>query len=408
MMALDSAIGGSRRTIAVVTGSRADYGLNRPVLRAVANAPDLKLRLMVCGTHLSPGYGLTVRRIEQDGFPIADRIEMLGASDTPEGIGESIARGVLGFARAFALGRPDLLLLLGDRYEMLAAATAALPFALPIAHIHGGELTEGVIDDAIRHSLTKMSHLHFVSTERYRERVIQMGEQPARVIVTGAPGLDTIEMTQPTGLEKLARRLDMSFDPRPLLVTFHPVTLEYAEVATQTTELLTALAKVERPILFTYPNADTSGSIVVAAVDGFVAGHPNARLVKDLGAADYFGMLAVAAAMVGNSSSGLIEAPSFHLPVVNIGSRQRGRIRARNVIDCEAESDAIVAAIERATSPSFRASLVGLDNPYGDGRAAGRIVAALRSMVLDGDLIKKRFFDLPNLDEPLRQSRACR
>lgn len=384
------------RTLAVVTGSRAEYGLYRPILQAIENAPALTLRLIVCGMHLSERYGMTVRRIEQDGFPVAERIETLSDADTPQAIGNAIGDGVRGVADAFARSRPDLLLLLGDRYDMLAAASAALAFALPIAHVHGGELTEGLIDDAIRHSLTKMSHLHFVATERYRERVIQMGEQPDRVFVSGAPGLDTVRMTNPTSKAELERLVGLSFDPAPLLVTFHPVTLEYAEVGTQIDALLAALAQVRRPIVFTYPNADTSGLKVISAIEAFVAAHSNARVIKDLGPADYFGMMAVSAAMVGNSSSGIIEAPSFALPVVNIGNRQRGRLRAANVIDCTTATPAIGDAIARATAPEFRTKLMGMTNPYGDGHAAERIVDVLRTIPLDGDLVKKRFFDMPN------------
>ena len=385
----------TNRTLAVVTGSRAEYSLYRPILHAIQSAPGLTLRLMVCGMHLSDRYGMTVRRIEQDGFPVAERIETLSDADTPEAIGQAIGRGVAGFANAFGRSRPDMLLLLGDRYDMLAAASAALAFALPIAHVHGGELTEALIDDAIRHSLTKMSHLHFVAAERYRERVIQLGEQPDRVIVSGAPGLDTVLTTRPTPRAELERRIGLSFDQAPLLVTFHPVTLEYSEVGTQIDALLAALAEVRRPIVFTYPNADTAGMQVIAAIETFVAAHANARVVKDLGAADYFGMMAASAAMVGNSSSGIIEAPSFALPVVNIGNRQRGRLRAANVIDCETETRAIAEAIARATAPDFRAKLQGMVNPYGDGHAAERIVRVLQTISLDGDLVKKRFFDLP-------------
>lgn len=398
--------GDARRTVAVVTGSRADYGLYLPILRAITSAPDLELRLMVCGAHLSPRFGDTVQRIVADGFEVADRIGMVGEDDTPGAIAAATARGVEGFARAFARVRPDIVVLLGDRYEMIAAALAAIPFALPIAHIHGGELTEGAMDEAIRHSLTKMSHLHFVSTERYRQRVVQMGEQPDRVIVSGAPGLDTIRTTRPTPRAELERRLGLSFDPAPLLVTFHPVTLEFAETGAQVEALLAALSASERPILFTYPNADTAARAVITAIEAFVAARAGARVVKDLGTADYFGMMTRSAAMVGNSSSGIIEAPSFKLPVVNIGNRQRGRLRAANVIDCDPAAAAIGAAIRRATSPGFRASLDGLVNPYGDGRAAARIVAALRAARLDASLIEKRFFDLPRIDELLAIGRG--
>jgi UDP-hydrolysing UDP-N-acetyl-D-glucosamine 2-epimerase len=387
-----------QRSISIVTGSRAEYGLLRPVIAAVEAAPDLALRLMVCGTHLDPRFGLTVRHIEADGFPITERIATLAPSDQPAGIAESIASGVRGFAEAFARQRSDILVLLGDRYEMLAAATAALPFALPIAHIHGGELSEGVIDDAIRHALTKLSHLHFVATERYRERVIQLGEQPARVIVSGAPGIDAIRATKPTPRAVLEQLLGLEFEPSPLLVTFHPPTLDYAGTERQVKALLGALAEADRSVVFTYPGADTAARTIIDAIEAYAAAHANARVVKDLGQANYYGMMAISAAMIGNSSSGILEAPSFALPVVNIGDRQRGRLRAANVIDCVPERDAIAVAVARAVTPAFRAGLLGLRNPYGDGGAAERIVAGLRSVVLDGELIEKRFYDLPLSD----------
>jgi len=392
-----------RRTIAVVTASRAEYGLCRPILHAIREAPDFELRLMVCGMHLSQRYGYTVRRIEQDGFRIHDRIETLIASeDSPEAIGKSMGAGISAFARAFGEARPDILMLLGDRYDMLAAGLAALPFTMPIAHIHGGELTEGAIDDAIRHSLTKMSHMHFVSTERHRDRVVQMGEQPKRVIVCGAPGLDAIRTTKPTPREDLERRIGLRLEPAPLLVTFHPTTLETADVLQQCRALSAALAGVRRTIVATYPNADTMAHTVIDEIEGFAAAHANARIVKDLGTADYFGMMALSAAMVGNSSSGIIEAPSFRLPVVNIGNRQRGRLRAANVIDCECEPTAIAAAIARAMSVEFRQGLAGLKNPYGDGHAAERVVAGLRSVAFDRELVEKRFFDLPDVHRLLQ------
>ncbi len=388
---------GAVRSIAIVTGSRAEYGHYKSILTAIMRTSDLALRLIVCGMHLEPAFGRTADAIEADGFPISDRIETWTGADSPEAIAGSISRGVAGFAKAFANLRPDVLLLLGDRYDMLAAAVAALPFTLPIAHVHGGELTEGLIDEAIRHSLTKMSHLHFVANSIYRDRVVQMGEHPDRVFVSGGPGIDLIYTTSPTPPAALERQLGLGFNPAPLLVTFHPVTLEYRETAAQMEALTSALASVDRPIVFTYPNADTEASTVVKAIEAFRASHDNTGVVKDLRTADYFGMMAVSVAMVGNSSSGIIEAPSFGLPVVNIGSRQRGRLRAANVIDCEPQSDAILTAIKRAVSPDFRVSLKGLVNPYGDGHAAERIVGVLRKVPLDGDLVKKSFYDLPHV-----------
>jgi UDP-N-acetylglucosamine 2-epimerase (non-hydrolysing) len=406
MMPSDGSERDAVRTIAVVSGSRAEYGLFKSTLTAITQSPDLALRLIVCGMHLEAAFGRTVDAIAADGFPIADRIETWTGADSPQAIAASISRGVAGFAETFARARPDILLLLGDRYDMMAAALAALPFALPVAHIHGGELTEGLIDEAIRHSLTKMSHLHFVTNKVYCERVIQMGEQPNRVFVTGSPAIDAICTTPPTPCAELERRIGIKFATAPLLVTFHPVTLEYAAAATQARALMAALGAIERPILFTYPNADTAASTIIAAIDDFVAHHANATVVKSLGTADYFGMMVISAAVVGNSSSGIVEAPSFRLPAVNIGDRQRGRLRAANVIDCEPESGAIVAAIERAVSADFRASLKGLINPYGNGHAAERIVRVLREIPLDAKLIEKRFYDLPGLADIVNRART--
>jgi UDP-N-acetylglucosamine 2-epimerase len=387
-MPADGRRGGAVRSVAVVTGSRAECGVLKSILTAITQCSNLALRLVVCGMHLEAAFGRTVDAIEADGFPISDRVETWTGADSPQAIAASISRGVAGFAEAFAKARPDVLLLVGDRYDMIAAATAALPFALPIAHLHGGELTEGAIDEAIRHSLTKMSHLHFVANEVYRNRVIQMGEQPDRVFVTGSPAIDLIRTTRPTPRAELEQRMGMKLDAAPLLA------------------LMAALATIERPILFTYPNADTAASAIIAAIDDFVGRCPSARVLKSLGAADYFGMMAISAVMVGNSSSGIVEAPSFGLPVVNIGNRQRGRLRAANVIDCEPESDAIVPAINRAVSPSFRKKLRDLVNPYGDGHAAEHIVGVLRQVPLDANLIEKRFYDVLGLKHILKRARA--
>ena len=382
------------RTIGVVTSSRADYGIYRPLLQAIAAEPQLRLQLFVTGMHLAPAHGLTVAAIEADGFPIAERIEGLLADDSAAGIAASMGLTTLGFARAFGRSRPDLLLVLGDRFEMHAAALAALPFNLPLAHIHGGELTAGAIDDALRHSLTKLSHLHFVATEAYAARVRQLGEEPWRVTVSGAPGLDALAGFVPLAAAELEARIGLPLDPAPLLVTFHPVTLEPDQAGQQLTELLAALDQSGLPVLFTAPNADAGGRFLAGLLADYVAPRPQTRLVTSLGTAGYFSVMSSAAAMVGNSSSGLIEAPSFALPVVNIGDRQEGRVRAANVLDVGYGRREIAAAITRATTPAFRQALVGLPNPYGDGRAAERIVEDLKTVAIDVRLLKKRFCDL--------------
>lgn len=382
------------RKIAVVTVGRSDYGLYVPILRAIQDTPDLKLDLIVSGMHLCPEYGLTVKTIEADGFQVAARVEMLLASDTPEGIAKSMGLGLIGFAQIYATFRPDLLLVLGDRFEMYAATVAALPFRIPVAHVHGGEVTQGAIDDAFRHSMTKLSHLHFASTEESAARIRQMGEEPWRVATVGAPALDNLRTTKLLESWELEARYGISLNRPPLLVTFHPVTLEYEDTNSQIGEMLKALDEIGLPVLFTMPNADTNRSVIVRRVEEFVATHSNARLLGNVGTQGYFSLMARAAAMVGNSSSGIIEAPSFGLPVINIGTRQQGRVRAANVLDVGYESAAIVRAIRHATTPEFRIRLRGMPNPYGDGYGAERIVRVLRDVPLDSRLIFKEFQDM--------------
>jgi len=382
------------RTVGVVTVGRSDYGIYLPVLRKVEVDPELKLHLIVAGMHLSPEFGLTVGAIEADGFHVDEKVEMLLSSDQPEGIAKSMGLGTIGFAQVFARFRPDILLVLGDRFEMHAAAVAALPFKIPVAHIHGGELTEGAMDDALRHSITKLSHLHFVSTEEYARRVRQMGEEPWRVLVSGSPALDNLCLVSLIQREELAARFGLSLNAPPLLVTFHPVTLEFEQAGWQISQLLDALRTVDLPLVFTMPNADTNGRMVAQMIEEFVESHPSAWLVPNFGRDGYFSMMASAAAMVGNSSSGIVEAPSFALPVVNIGRRQQGRMRAKNVIDVGYEREEILSGIRKALSSEFRASLCGLVNPYGNGRAAEVIVQHLKEAVLDDRLLLKHFVDL--------------
>jgi UDP-hydrolysing UDP-N-acetyl-D-glucosamine 2-epimerase len=381
------------RTIAVVTVSRSDYGHLRSVLEEIRAADDLRLVLFAAGTHLAAEFGLTVREIEADGWPVADRIDLLDRDDSPEGVAASMGRGLDGFARVYARHRPDLVVVLGDRFEMLAAAAAALPFGLPIAHVHGGELSEGAIDNQIRHAITKLAHLHFVSAEPHAARVRQMGEEAWRVHTTGAPGLDRIRRLEPLSREALAAALGLPLDGPWLAVTYHPVTLEYQDTAAHVDELLAALETTRGALVFTYPNADTAGRLIAARLEAFAARTPRARLAPSLGDRVYLSLLRHADAMVGNSSSGLIEAPSFGLPAVNIGSRQRGRLRGANVIDVGYDRDDIVKGIETALSPGFREALAGLPNPYGDGTAAPRIVRVLRQVALDARLIQKGFVD---------------
>lgn len=383
------------RTIGVVTTSRADFGIYRPILRAVTAEPSLRLALYVSGMHLSARFGNTVDEIEAEGFSIASRIGVLSGLDTPRAVTDAMGRGVEGFGRLFESTPPDLLVVLGDRFEMHAAALAALPFRIPVAHIHGGELSEGAIDDALRHSMTKLSHVHFVATEEYGRRVVQMGEEPWRVTISGAPSLDNLRSLTPLSPEELLRDRGVRVTPETLLVTFHPATLEHEAAGDQADELLAALNLCARPVLFTFPNADPGGLAIRVRIEAFVASEPRAQAVENLGTRGYFGAMAACAAMVGNSSSALIEAPSFGLPAVNVGTRQQGRVRGANVIDTGTGRAEIAEAIARAVSPDFRASLRGAPSPYGDSFATPRIVSRLKEVPLGEELLVKRFNDDP-------------
>ena len=385
------------RSIGVVTTSRADYSAYRPILRACAADPELSLKLFVSGAHLSPEFGSTVQQIEADGFEITERIEMLLSSDTPEAIAKSIGLGLIGFGQAFSRYRPDILVVLGDRYEMLAAALAALPFKIPVAHLSGGELTQGAIDDALRHGITKLSHLHFTATEDYARRVIQLGEEPSRVFVSGEPALDDVLKASHLGAEELRRRYGFDFDQPFLLATFHPVTLEYEQTEWQIDELLAALDLAGFPVIFTSPNADTAGRMVAARIRQWVQSHPDRGvLVENLGPEAYHSVLRRASAVVGNSSSGIIEAPSFRIPTVNIGIRQTGRIRAASVIDTGYERAEIMEGIRKASSDEFRKSLESVVNPHASRTSAvSTIMSVLKNVKLDDALLQKRFYDLP-------------
>ncbi len=381
------------RSIGVVTAGRSDYGILLPILQRIRTDSEFKLHLIAGGMHLSPEFGLTAREIEEDGFTISERVEMLLSSDTPEGVSKSMGLGLIGFAQAYGRFQPDLLLAVGDRFEMAAAVMAALPFKIPVAHVHGGEISQGAMDDALRHAMTKLSHLHFVSTPEYGRRVMQMGEEPWRVIVSGAPSLDNLRSIRLLSKDQLQERFGLPLKQLPLLVTFHPVTMEYERTEWQIGELLQALGSVDLPILFTRSNADTHGRIINQRIEAFTQSHPNTHLIDSLGTTGYFSLMTIAAAMVGNSSSGLVEAPSFGLPVVNIGTRQQGRLRAKNVIDVGYTRQEIIGGIKKAIAPEFRTGLKGLANPYGDGTAAERIVKRLKEIPLDNRLIMKRFAD---------------
>jgi UDP-N-acetylglucosamine 2-epimerase (non-hydrolysing)/GDP/UDP-N,N'-diacetylbacillosamine 2-epimerase (hydrolysing) len=355
------------------------------------------MALIVSGMHLAPEFGSTVMEIEADGFPIAAKVDMYVSSDRPGSIARAMGSGGIGFAGAYEHLTPDILIVLGDRFEMHAAAVAAVPFLIPIAHIAGGAITNGAIDDSFRHSITKLSSLHFVENALYARRVIQMGEEPWRVHVTGALGLDNLGEFKPLSVDDLNGRFGLALDPEnpPLLVTFHPVTREYGNTHQYVTELLAALETCGMPLVFTYPNADTGGRLIIEMIETFVRDHPQARAVPHLGTRAYFTLMAHARAMVGNSSSGIIEAASFRLPVVNIGTRQKGRLAPSNVFHVGYSRNEILGGIQQTTRLEFRELLRSLFNPYGDGRAAERMVEVLRTIDLrDVRLIQKEYYDL--------------
>lgn len=383
------------RKICVVTGTRAEFGLLRPLMREIQDAPGLALQVVVTGMHLSPEYGLTYREVEEAGFRADRKVEMLLGANTATAVTKSVGLGTIGFADAYDDLKPDLIMVLGDRFELLSAVTAALIAGIPVAHIHGGETTEGAFDEAIRHSITKMSHLHFVGAPDYGRRVIQLGEQPARVFVVGGLGIDVIRQTTLLEREALEQSLGFPLGKKNLLITFHPVTLEGGSSIAQMNALLEALDELEDThLIFTMPNADTGGRELAAVVEAYVRTRPHARLYSSLGYLRYLSCMQFVDGVVGNSSSGLAETPSMRIGTVNIGDRQKGRLSADSVIHCEPERGSIRAALQRLYSPAFRAALAHTINPYGDGGASKRIVEVLRSYPLD-NILKKSFHDIP-------------
>ncbi|MEK6747242.1 MAG: UDP-N-acetylglucosamine 2-epimerase [Pseudomonadota bacterium] len=383
------------RKIAVITGTRAEYGLLYHLMRELQNQPDVEFQLIVTGAHLSHKHGYTVQQIESDGFTISAKVDMQLAGDAPVDIAHFMGICTSEMAKVFDRLKPDIAVILGDRYEMLAAASAAMVMCVPIAHIHGGESTEGLIDEAIRHSITKMAQIHFVSTNIYRNRVIQLGENPKTVHLVGALGVDAIKKTPLLSRAELEKLLDFKFAKKNLLITFHPVTLENADGSKQMEELLSALSSLnDTGLIFTMPNADAGGQKIKDLIQDFVAQNKNARAYDSLGQQRYLSCVAEVDAVVGNSSSGLIEVPSFKKPTINIGNRQNGRIKAASVIDCEPERDSILVALDKAYSKEFRTSLSNIENSYGSGDSCKKIVDTLISVDLY-NILTKHFFDIP-------------
>ena len=381
--------------ICVTTGTRAEYGLLNPLMDKIKGDADFTLQLLVTGAHLSPEFGLTYKQIEADGYPIDAKVEMLLSSDTPEGITKSMGLGMVGYADALKQLQPDLLIILGDRYEMLAVASTALIFRIPIAHIHGGEITEGAYDDAIRHSITKMSALHFTSTEVYRKRVIQLGEQPERVFNVGAIGLDNFKSLTLLTKDQLEKELNIRFKKYNYLVGFHPETLSKQSVKEQFEELLKAIDKQNDSFfIFTKANADTNGRIINQMMERYVQENPDrAVLFTSLGSLRYLSIMRQATAVVGNSSSGILEAPSIPTATINIGDRQKGRIQANSILNCEAKLQEIEGCIDKVKSKEFRHIVVKSINPYGNGNTSQQIMNVLKSLNLR-DLSLKSFYDI--------------
>jgi GDP/UDP-N,N'-diacetylbacillosamine 2-epimerase (hydrolysing) len=345
--------------------------------------------------HLSPEFGLTYKQIERDGFKIDKKIEMLLSSDSSVGISKSMGLAMIGFADAYAELKPDIIIVLGDRFEIFSSVAAAMIARIPVAHCHGGEATEGSIDEPIRHSITKMSHIHFTATEEYRNRVIQLGEQPNRVFNVGALGIENINKLKLLDKEAFEESIDFKLGKRNLMVTFHPVTLEFATAETQFGNLLLALDELEDThIIFTRPNADTEGRIVIEMIDAYVAKNPSkSKVYTSLGQLRYLSALQYMDGVVGNSSSGLVEVPSFQIGTINIGDRQRGRIKAESVIDCEPDFLSVKKALEKLYSEDFRNKLKTVSNPYGTNNSSEKMIPILKAVDLDG-LLKKEFYDI--------------
>ncbi|MFT7004462.1 MAG: GDP/UDP-N,N'-diacetylbacillosamine 2-epimerase (hydrolyzing) [Sulfurimonas sp.] len=382
------------KKICVVTGTRAEYGLLYWLMKEIEFDPQLELQVIATGMHLSPEFGLTYKDIEKD-FVINKKIEMLLSSDTHIGISKSIGLAQISFAESFEELKPDIIILLGDRYEIFSAASAALIANIPIAHLHGGETTEGAFDESLRHSITKMSHLHFTAAQEYKNRVIQLGEDPSRVFNIGGMGIENIKRLKLLSKKEFEKSIDFKLNEKNILVTFHPVTLENSSAKDQLQELLDAIDELENTnIIFTKANSDTDGRIINEMIDTYVSNNSFKSVVfTSLGQLRYLSALQYVDAIVGNSSSGLLEAPSFKIATVNIGDRQKGRLEASSVIDCESLKVSISQAIKKIYSTEYKKSLRNTKNPYGDGCASAKIIQEIKKIDLN-NILKKSFYDL--------------
>lgn len=380
------------RKICIVTGSRAEWGLLSRLAGLIANDPDLELQIIATNMHLAPEFGLTYKEIEQNGFTINKKVEMLLSSDSSNATVKSVGIGIIGFADAYEDLKPDLILVLGDRFEILAAVMAALFYKIPVAHLHGGEITEGAYDDSIRHAVTKMSHLHFTSTEEYRQRVIQLGESPERVFYSGAIGIDNIKHLKLLSKAELENSLGFRIEGKTVLVTYHPVTLDEVSAVEQIDNLLESLDGIsELRIIFTLPNSDTDGRIIIQKISEFVAKNKERSIaLPSLGQLRYLSALQYVDAVVGNSSSGILEVPSFGKPTLNIGNRQKGRIAAGSVVNCGIGKEEIESGLKEVL---FRTEPLSLKNPYEKIGTADQILQVIKSYPLS-DLIRKSFYNL--------------
>jgi len=384
------------KRICVVTSTRADYGLLNPLIEKINLDGELELQLVVTGMHLSPEFGFTYKQIENDGYRIKDRIEILMSSDTSVGISKSMGLAMISFGELYERIKPDALIVLGDRYEIFSAAVAATVAKIPIFHIQGGETTQGAFDEAFRHSITKMSYLHFTSTESYRKRVIQLGENPNRVFNVGALGVENIKKMNLLSKEELESQINFKLDKKNVLVTFHPVTLENNTSREQFENLLDALNDIEGiKIIFTKTNSDIYGRIINDMIDEYVRKNKNRAIAfTSLGQLRYLSMMKYSDAVIGNSSSGIIEAPSFNIPTVNIGDRQKRRIQADSIINCKPKKHEIFNSIKKAMSYEFKNSILGCTNPYDNGNTSEKIIEEIKNVFKNNIDIKKEFFDL--------------
>lgn len=384
------------KRICIVTATRAEYGLLRPLIRRVQEDPELELLLAVTGAHLDARYGNTIEEIVRDGFPIDARLPILEDEDSQTGIASVMANAITAFTDYFVQRKPDMVVLLGDRYETMAIALAAMVCQIPISHIHGGETTEGAMDESIRHAITKMSYLHFTACEAYRRRVVQLGEQPDRVYNVGALGVENIKTLPLLSKTELAGQIGLSLEQPYALLTFHPVTLERQTQGGQLRELFAALERFPTlRLIFTKSNADSGGGEINALIDEYVARHPRRAVAFfSMGYLRYLSAMRDCAMVVGNSSSGILEAPAFHVPTVDIGDRQKGRLAAASVLHCEAEADSVAAAMKKAISPAFQRLCATAENPFGDGHTSEKIVAAMKEKLTEGISLKKSFYDV--------------